>query len=130
MPEFAYERNESKISAYEAESKDPGREPSAGSTQSRIERKNDDPVECGFEYTFGDDAPAEAKNGHASRELGISEEDLAEADKDILDHLNQDLSRVEELEELLEGEPERGVCVLRLTVEIWRCNNFNDTPFC
>lgn len=124
MPEFAHE---CKISGREAESKLSDREPFPGNSHPRAERKNDDPVEIEFGYGFGDKNSAEVNGGHEPRGLGISEEDLAVADNEILEHLNQDLTRVEELEELLEGESGGHVSVLRLSAETQRCDDFKDS---
>eukprot|EP00752_Nemacystus_decipiens_P015572 g13895.t1 len=115
MPEFPHE--ERKVCDNEAESEVPGREPSTRPTPPRAEAKSDEPVELGFEYEVDDDDPVGGDDGYDVRGLGISEEDLAEADNYVIDQLNQDLSRAEELEELLEDAQKKVLHLNRIVEE-------------
>lgn len=89
------------------ESKVSGREASARNTYPQAEGKIDGSEYGGSEHAVREEDLVQSDEGDDPRELGFSEKDLAEADNHILDNLNQDFSRAEELGWLLEGKPLR-----------------------
>ncbi|CAM9395221.1 unnamed protein product, partial [Ectocarpus fasciculatus] len=95
LPKFRF----ATMPGVEDEGKASGRKASdRNNTSPRFEEKKD-----GSEYAASEEDLAETSIGDDPRELELSEEeDAAEADINILDQLDQDLSRAEELEWLLE----------------------------